>query len=434
MLENEMLDKLNDFVIKIQSAKKKAEKAATLLSALKDDDLETFLKFALNPRVVTGISDSKIHKPVTKNPDDYYPNSLFMIMYYLAKHNTGSDSEVALIQAYIERHEDHRDLLERIFTKNLPLGVEAKTVNKVFGYEFIPDWQVSQGNRFDNLRLKDGEWFSLSQKLNGNRGTFYNGQFISRQGSIFGGLEHIAAEIGRLHKFLHDDYVLDGELIRKNVDGLPDSENFTIGTGLLNSDSADKSAIEFVVFDIVPKAEFDSSEGETTYRDRLILLDTLENHIEFIGLQNIRVVTRVYQGNDKSAIDQWLEYAETHDWEGLMLNKDVPYFRKRHSGLIKIKKFYSMDLPVIGFEEGANRLSGTLGALIVDFKGNEVRVGSGFDDALRAQIWSNQSDYLGKLVSVKYKEITKDKTTKLESLQFPIFERFRDDKSEVSYD
>ena len=74
-----------------------------------------------------------------------------------------------------------------------------------------------------------------------------------------------------------------------------------------------------------------------------------------------------------------------------------------------------------------------MGALVVDYKGNELRIGSGFDDATRTAVWVNPDNYIGKIVECKYKETSKNKETGNESLQFPVFVRFRDDKSEVSY-
>ena len=74
-----------------------------------------------------------------------------------------------------------------------------------------------------------------------------------------------------------------------------------------------------------------------------------------------------------------------------------------------------------------------MGALVVDYKGNELRIGSGFDDATRTAAWANPDNYIGKIVEVKFKEKSCDKKTGLESLQFPTFVRFRDDKNEVSY-
>ena len=120
------------------------------------------------------------------------------------------------------------------------------------------------------------------------------------------------------------------------------------------------------------------------------------------------------------------------DKEGLMANLDTEYKRTRHRGILKVKQFYSMDLPIIGIERGSGKLSHTLGALVLDFKGNEVRVGSGFTDEDRKRLWEARA-LIGKLCEVKYKEISKDKKTQMESLQFPVFVRIREDKTEPSY-
>jgi DNA ligase-1 len=72
--------------------------------------------------------------------------------------------------------------------------------------------------------------------------------------------------------------------------------------------------------------------------------------------------------------------------------------------------------------------------LILDYKGNRVNVGSGFDDATRQEIWNNRNDIIGRVVEVKYKEISKDKNDGLESLQFPIFVCLREKGKTVSYD
>ena len=52
----------------------------------------------------------------------------------------------------------------------------------------------------------------------------------------------------------------------------------------------------------------------------------------------------------------------------------------------------------------------------------------------RKLFWSKKESIIGRTVEVKYKEITKDKKTGLESLQFPIFIRLREIGKCVSYD
>ena len=164
------------------------------------------------------------------------------------------------------------------------------------------------------------------------------------------------------------------------------------------------------------------------------MLNKLREVIEEKNLKNIEVVTMIYEGTDQSQIMKWLDYAVRKGWEGLMLNKDAVYKCKRTTDLIKIKRFYTMDLHVVEVLEGDGRLKGTLGALVVQYKSNTVNVGSGFDDETRKKFWENKESLIGRAVEVKYKEISKDKKTGLESLQFPIFVRLREENKCVSYD
>ena len=183
----------------------------------------------------------------------------------------------------------------------------------------------------------------------------------------------------------------------------------------------------------MPIDEFERDACTENYSVRKKRLLDLKNKIQKNGTQNIEVVQMVYEGTDVNDVYDWLDYAVKHDWEGLVVNRQVPYRRTRHNGCLKVKRFYTVDLRITAIEEGQNRLAGTMGALVVDYKGNELRVGSGFDDATRAAVWENPDNYIGKIVEIKYKEKSCDKKTGLESLQFPTFVRFRNDKNEVSY-
>lgn len=436
MTDKELIGKLDAMVKALQSTKKKTDKTRILLDVRKDfrteaDELMAFFKFLLDPSIVTGLSDAKINKQVSAKPEiDIQYLSCGYLYIMAGNHNTGSDVAIATIQNYLHKNPEHEEFLKRLFTKNLPIGVEAATINKAYDEEIIPVWEVQQGYPIDKVKLKPNEKIFASRKLNGCRGTWFRGQLVSRQAQAFTGLDHILQDIEKLGYF---GYVFDGELIRKNVDGLSDNRNFTVGTGILNSDTADKSCIKFVIFDMVPEKQFETDSCTERYEVRKERLLELKNKIHKIKTDNIEVVEMVYEGTDHSKIDEWLDYAVQHDWEGLVINRNVPYRRKRHNGCLKVKRFYTVDLRITAIEEGQNRLAGTMGALVVDYKGNELRVGSGFDDSTRAAVWANPDDYIGKIVEIKYKEKSCDKKTGFESLQFPTFVRFRNDKNEVSY-
>lgn len=392
------------------------------------------LKFLLDGNIVTGISTKKIKKKVTPSSEmaPYYlcAHSTFEdVMEYLRKNNTGKDDDIYEVQSFLSGHGEDRDFYEQMITKKFRLGVDGKLVNKCIP-GLIESWEVQLGSSYEKFKLKDDEWFSLSQKLNGNRGSFYNNKLISRQGKEFTGMQHIISDLNQLGI----GWFYDGELIRKNIDNVSDGENFRIGTGIINSDAEVKEEIKFVIFDYFPESELRDGHSNAKYKVRRKMLNELRKIIEEKGLKNIEIVTMLYEGADQTQIMKWLDYAVEHGWEGLMLNKDSTYKCKRTTDLIKIKRFYTMDLPIVEVLEGDGRLKGTLGALVVKYKDNTVNIGSGFNDETRREFWEDKDNIVGRIVEVKYKEISRDKKTGLESLQFPIYVGLREIGKSISYD
>ena len=391
------------------------------------------MQFVFDSHIVTGISIKKLNKFVNINATQKL-DSIFNVMNYLKMHNTGTDDDVANIQYFLNRQDESKyDFYKSIITKSLTLGCDVKTFNKVYGKNFIPTWEVQQAYSIDKYPLKKGEWFSLSEKLNGNRGTYYKGKIISRQGKEFTGLDHIINDIKALLGDKADTIVLDGELRRKNIDGISDNENFRIGTGILNSDDVDKSCINFTMYDVLSVEEFDKGIGTINYRERREILNDMRNTIQEKNLKNIAIVDMFYEGTDQTQISKYLDKMVSEDKEGCMLDKNVVYKCKRHSGILKVKRFYTIDLKILRLEEGSGRLSGTLGAFVVDYKDNELSVGSGMTDEQRTEFWNKRDELVGRVIEVKYKEESNDKTTGNVSLQFPIFISLREAGKEVSY-
>lgn len=116
-------------------------------------------------------------------------------------------------------------------------------------------------------------------------------------------------------------------------------------------------------------------------------------------------------------------------YEGLILRSvHQPYkFGRstlREGGMLKLKRFQDAEAPVIAFEElyhNANPATldergytkhshhqewkvpmDTLGALVLIWEGQLFRVGTGFSQAERAEIWHNQKSYLNRVAKFKY--------------------------------
>lgn len=112
--------------------------------------------------------------------------------------------------------------------------------------------------------------------------------------------------------------------------------------------------------------------------------------------------------------------------------------------LLKLKRWHDMECRIVGFVErlhngneakkdllGRTERSthkdnkvpmGTLGSLIVTAEGysDEFSVGTGFDDALRQEIWDNQDKYLHTQITIKHQP-----SGAKDAPRFPVFLRFR---------
>lgn len=401
----------------------------SIIATNKDNALfRKCLVFLLDSNVQTGLSSKKIGKKVRKC--EYFSPNFEELIEYLKTHNTGTDDDISFVQSFINNQpENCHDFYTEMVTKSYRLGADAKLVNSVVP-GLIPTFDVALGTPIDKVKLIGNEWISLSHKLNGTRCAFVGNKCMTRQGKTYIGLDHIINELTELG---YSDYFVDGELVYKNKEGLSDSEAFQIGTGIANSKAATKEELKLVVFDIFPLNEFWSGKSKETYKERcdkylIELMKKLEGKTD----SSIEVVSIFYQGYDHKEIWKWLDYAEENDLEGIMINLDTPYECKRTKNLIKVKKFFDCDILCTDIEEGSGRNKGTLGALVCDYKGNKVRVGSGFSDEDRKTIWENPNFVIGKIITVKYKEETKNKDGGL-SVQFPTFICIRSDKSEPSY-
>ena len=405
-----------------------------IITTNKDNELfKKCLVFLLDGNVITGISDKKIHKKIEPSSElaPYYlcRNSTFEeVIDYLNKNNTGTDADIYEIQAFLYGHEDNREFYEQMITKSFRLGTDAKLVNKCIP-NLIPTFDIQLGTSIEKVKLSGNEKIFISRKLNGTRCAFVGDKCLTRQNKEYKGLDHIVAD---LHNLVGKDTFVDGELLYKNKEGLSDSEAFQKGTGIAMS-KGDKSNLKLVIFDMFPLDEFWSGKSKEPYSNRKKQIVELNEKIKTLGTDNLEIVQMCYEGYEHSEIWKWLDYAEQHDWEGVIINLDTPYECKRTKNLIKVKKFYTYDLEVVGVEEGTGRNKGTLGALVVKYKNNTVNVGSGFTDEERSYYWNNQNEIIGRVIEVKYKEITTDKKTGLESLQFPVYVGLREVGKEVSY-
>lgn len=393
------------------------------------------LDFVYNPYIVTGISSKKIKKdlPLLEN----MAQDISCVMDYIKKNNTGRDNDIAFVKTFIEcMPKELEEFLVGVFTKNLKVGITAKTINKIFG-NFIPEYQVMLAEKYsDNAKRVEGKEFILSIKLDGTRATVFNTEdgvkVYSRQGQPIEGLTQIVEEFKKLPYGVYD-----GELCATG--NFKCSKDMFKETMKRSRVKGEKIGLKMVCFDYIKNPEhFYMGKDETPCIERKfnltnIIIEARAKH----NITHIESLDALYYGSDMAAIDKYVKKAMADDEEGIMLNiANAPYECKRSKNLLKVKVFNTADLKVVRYEEGTGRNLGRLGALVVDYKGNEVKVGSGFTDEQRENLWASRDHdkmtLIGKIIEVQYFEESKNEQGGT-SLRFPTFLRIRDDKTEPSY-
>jgi DNA ligase-1 len=134
------------------------------------------------------------------------------------------------------------------------------------------------------------------------------------------------------------------------------------------------------------------------------------------------------EGHD--IMQRYAEAAVEGGFEGIMIKSmDAPYLCKRTDSWMKWKPTITVDLNIVGFEEGTGRNLGRLGAIICEGDDNgrhiRVNVGSGLSDSDRDEYWHSRTDLVGHLVEVQADAVTQNQDGSY-SLRFPRFLRFRD--------
>lgn len=413
-----------DVVNQLENTSRSKEKLNILQEHKDNELLQKVLYYTYNDSMYGVTRDTIIP---TNNPDTEQQD-MFSVLDALAVVNINDNYRTIVNEQLGLRTSKEAELWIRVLTKDLRCGISLKTIQKVFPNMF-PKWGCMLAQKyFDNEKYVEGKDFTLTIKLDGNRCLILkqgdNIQAFTRQHKPYEGLNEIVEEL----KTIDGDFVVDGELLISNYKEVAPELRYKLTSNIVRKDG-DKTGVTLIAFDILPIEDFNKGICDISYERRRLQLETVFSNTVFI-----QPVEKVYSGNDTSVILPLLDKYTSVGEEGLMLNiNDAPYECKRTKELLKLKKMQTCDLKIIGFEEGEGRLKGTLGKVIVDYKGNEVGVGSGYSDADREYFWTHQDELLGRVIEVSYFEETTSAKSDKPSLRFPVFKELREVGKEVSY-
>ncbi|MCL2229297.1 MAG: hypothetical protein FWC00_05750, partial [Firmicutes bacterium] len=405
------LERFNGLVEKLLSTSGRLEKESYLKEYSKDKDVLEILKFLFDPYVVTGISDKKLDKAKKKGA---LPMLIMTLMHvdfmdviaYFRKHNTGRDQDVNYL-VDSANNTPHRELMYGIIKRDLKLGIQNTTLNKVFGEGFVPKFDVMLAESYEENQphLVDKD-FIITEKFDGIRCLllFENGEpsFRTRGGQAVFDLVELTEQV----KHLDPNFVYDGELLLENPDGLKSDDLYRATVKVVNADGAKKGVV-FNIFDMVSREGFKNGIDLTPCIDRKTRINTIITDLHKKKLAPmLKPVEIFYMGRDTKKIDFHLDRLVKKGAEGVMLNvADAPYESKRTKNLLKVKKFYTADVLVVDVEEGSGANVGKLGAVYVKFIGPDkkeytCKVGSGFKQEEREQFWADKNLIKDKIIEI----------------------------------
>ena len=390
-----------------------------------EDDLlfKTTLKFLLDPYVITNISKKKIEKKVKVEADEEIVN-MYDLYNYLSHNCTGKDTQIASVQAFINEHKEFEGELKEIVTKTYKLGAAGKVVNSALGYDLIPMFGCMLGESYFKNENKVKGKFILTQKLDGSRILILkeNGRVkcFSRQGQQIENLNDIVEDVQRMN---FNDGVIDGELLA--IGEFKDSAEGYKETMKRSRIKGDKTGLKVVAYDFIADINnfYKGRDNTQCYIRKM----NLENLIRNSKTKFVEYLNPIYYGTDKEVIQEKLREAIENNQEGLMLNLfDAPYECKRSKGLLKIKQFKDADVLVVGVVEGEGSMKGMTGALKCQFLYKsevcDVEVGTGLKEEERMKIFNDPSLVVGKVITIKMFEVSKNSKTGKYSLRFPSFQ------------
>lgn len=401
--------------------------------------LKEILRFIYNPYCKTGISSKKLDKGAfTSGLKPTWQDAIK----YFSTHQTGSDADIGYGIRFILCTPDEAKWLARaIVTQDLKIGVSVTSLNKVYGADFIPKIGCMLGTLYGDVGPQKTKWPCIvTEKLDGIRRILVkeNGvvRCYSRSGHEDTGLLDIMYEA----KFLPDNYVYDGELLAEGT--FKDSIALRQATNSIANSKGIKVGLTFNVFDMIPVDEFkqgvskwdasnrkiqlgatlkDPSISKLTpnHWEELIICYGIERDLKFIKAVPILGLVKGMHEVEPIVASIW-----KRGGEGVMLNTTGgKYVIKRSKELLKVKHTEEHVLPVVDIIEGTGKFEDMMGALVVEYKGNKLGVGSGFTESQRKHIWRNWDNYKGRQIEIETFGESKNALGEV-SLNCPIFKRF----------
>ena len=426
-METEKILKLTtEFISEANSTNKTNEKITIVK---KYTDLKKLFQYINDKNKTFGVTSKNYKKFVNSGKSKKFTiyKDLFLLLDALINRNITGDTALASLRNFIMIYIDYEDTILRIIDKNLKTRTNTKLINKAFP-GLIKEFQVQLAEKYKEKKVKKSSRYYISRKLDGVRCICYYGKeikFYSRVGNEFLN-KNGKSTLTKLYEPLRrvfaagEDIILDGEICVNN-NGIEDFQSVV---------SQIRKNVEnpiFYIFDILRKDDFEKGFGKTPFKrryEKLIIHKDMDPSIKI--LEQLEMT--------KDSFQLMKENAAKHNWEGLMIKRNVCYKSGRSFDLMKYKEFHDDEFKVLDIITGPFRITSkktgleetiqTMVAVVIDFY--NTKVGSGFTLEEREEFYKNPDKIMGKNITVQYFEKTKNKDNDDLSLRFPTYKGIRD--------
>ena len=402
------------------------EKCNILLSHKDNKDLEKVLKYTYDKVDFTyGVTPSTV---LDFDSNEYSDKEMFEVLDILNRREVTGHSALALAKNfYVSCDNTIKDLFLKILDRDLKIGVNEKTLNKVFK-GIVPKPNYCRCDLLSEKTLKKFTFPGFIQlKCDGTYREAYvhNGivEFKTRSGEPYKNpvLEEIL-------KTLPDGYYL-GEFTLGRADN-PDA-NRAEGNGNINSDNPDFNNIHYTIWDMLTEEEYALKDSKRGYDERF---ETLTKTLETLNSSLVHVVPSLRVNNIKDALKVTSEWMNKGLEGGVLKSSKMKFKNGTSKEQLKIKLKVDVEVRCTGFIEGTKGTKYEGKNKVITFENDEGTIKgqcSGMTDSMVDEVTKNPEKYIGKVLSVQFNDLTKAEGHESYALSHPRFMEWRDDKNET---
>ena len=434
---------------KIGATASTTEKKVILGNALKcpeiGETLKRVLVYGLDPKKNYGISylEEKPEDSATVQYFDISDNQPWVCLNNILDGKTrGNDIRISLEFLLSSCNDATAEIIRMIVHKDFRCGVSLKTLEKVWPNCPMVKPPYMRCSLPDDVNLDAWKWdkgIIVQLKADGSYCSAFidsgSTVFVSRSGEIMpnDAIPELAASVKQILT-TKDIQGKDLSGYRLHGEFLVEDENGKIltrqkGNGILNSIRQggmlpNNHRVIYNVWDIV-------ENYAVPYGVRFSILDSALEHLQ---CNNVRKIETHVAYSLEDAMELTKKFMSQGLEGSILKNPDSVYVNGTSKDQVKMKVECDADVIVTGFIEGkkGKKTENTFGALEYSSADGKVRGSvSGFTDARREMIDKNRQEYLGKIMTVKFNDLTKSKNSEHYALSHPRFVEFRDDKTEA---